>query len=224
MLNQEKVRFIEDSVNQVLDEIPDNVTLVAAVKTRSPEEALAAIEASIEVLGHNYVQEAEQMMAVVGDRARWHMIGHLQKNKVNKAAPLFNMVETVDSLKLAQKLNRSCERLDKVMSVLIEVNSGREEAKDGVFPEDVEALAKKIAPLQNLSIKGLMTMGPYTGDPENARPYFRETKRIFDHLSEIDYPRVNMEILSMGMSNSYRVAIEEGATMIRLGTRLFGPR
>jgi pyridoxal phosphate enzyme (YggS family) len=215
---------IEENYRRIRASIPDHITLVAAGKTRSPEEVARAIDAGITVVGHNYVQEAERMIAVLGDRARWHLIGHLQKNKVRKAVPVFDMIETVDSWELAEMIDQRCAMIDKTMPVLIEINSGCEPNKTGVFPEDVDDLVQRIASLQHLRIEGLMTMGPRFGDPEDARPFFRETKAAFDRLAEAAIPGVEMRILSMGMSNSYEVAIEEGSTMVRIGTKLFGER
>ena len=212
------------AVREVLAELPAHVTLVAAAKMRTPEEVLAAVEAGVRFVGHNYVQEAEAMKAVIGDRVRWHFIGHLQKNKARKAASLFDMIETIDSFDLAAKLDQECAALGKVMPVLIEVNSGREPAKAGVLPEEVEALAEKISPLGHIRLMGLMTMGPFSEDPEEARPYFKTTREAFDHLARAALPNMEMKYLSMGMSVSYKVAIEEGANIVRIGTRLFGPR
>ena len=168
--------------SSVLAELPPGVELVAAAKTRTPEEITEAIEAGVRIIGENFVQEAEAARAAIGDKVRWHLIGSLQKNKVKKAVRLFDMIETVDSLALAQAIDRESALAGKVMPVLIEVNSGREPQKSGVLPEDVEALVKEIAKLEHVKILGLMTMGPRFGDPEDARPYFAETRRIFQRL------------------------------------------
>ena len=215
---------ITENCHRVREGIPEHVTIVAAGKTRTVPEILQAIEAGITVIGHNYVQEAGPMIAELGDRARWHLIGHLQKNKAKKAAPIFDLIETVDSLALAEVLDRRCAMLDRTMPVLIEVNSGREPNKTGVFPEDVDDLVRSVAKLEHLRVEGLMTMGPRFGNPEDARPYFRATKEAFDRLAAADIPGAEMRILSMGMSNSYEIAIEEGSTMVRIGTKLFGER
>ena len=216
--------MIEDNVRRILDELPAGVTLVAAAKTRSPEEILKAIGAGIEIIGENYVQEAEKAFQVIGRRVLWHMIGHLQTNKARKAVRIFDMIETVDSVKLARAIDRACTDMDKVMPILIEINSGEEPQKAGVMPDDAVSLAEEINALDNIRIMGLMTMGPFGGDPENARPYFQKTRELFDEISAMDIPGIEMKYLSMGMSNSYRVALEEGANMVRIGTRLFGPR
>lgn len=216
--------MIEENVRRILKELPGGVELVAAAKTRTLREIERAAAAGVRIVGENYVQEAAAARAVLGDRVRWHFIGHLQKNKVKKAAEIFDMIETVDSVDLAGEIDRRCRRLDKVMSVLIEINSGREPQKFGVLPEKAEALVRALRNMAGIAVKGLMTMGPYAGDPEDARPYFTETRRVFESLRALELPGVEMRWLSMGMTNSYRVAVEEGANMVRLGTLLFGPR
>jgi len=215
---------IEENVKRILAELPDGVMLVAAAKTRTPEEIRRAVAAGVGTIGENYVQEAEDAVSVLGRIASWHMIGHLQKNKVRRAARIFDMIETVDSIELGERIDRECERLGKVIPVLVEVNSGREPQKAGVFPEDAEDLVRELARLEHLKVQGLMTMGPRFGDPEEARPYFKETKRLFDRLSGQKLENVEMRYLSMGMSNTYRVAIEEGANMVRIGSAIFGER
>ena len=213
---------IEARVSAILETLPPGVTLVAAAKSRSLEEVEAAIRAGISHVGHNYVQEARQMIQVIGHQVTWHMIGHLQRNKAKKAVQLFDLIETVDSFRLASAIDKSCAAASRVMPVLVEINSGRELSKTGVMPEDVDDLVQRLSELQHIRVQGLMTMGPSFGDPENSRPYFRETRRAFERLSALNLPNVSMLTLSMGMSNSYHVAIEEGANLIRIGTALFG--
>jgi pyridoxal phosphate enzyme (YggS family) len=152
------------------------------------------------------------------------MIGHLQRNKVKKAVMLFDMIETIDSVNLAEEVNKNCALESKVMPVLIEINSGKESNKTGVLPEHVERLILQINNLPNLKIQGLMTMGPRFGNPEDARPYFKVAKAVFNRIKETKIPNVEMRYLSMGMSNSYKIAIEEGANIVRIGTVLFGDR
>jgi len=197
---------------------------MAAAKTRSPEEILRAAQAGIKIVGENYVQEALAAFKVVGHRVKWHFIGHLQRNKVKKAVEMLDMIETVDSPELAREIDKRCDQREKIMPVLIEINSGREKQKFGLFPEDVEDFIKEILVLKNIKIEGLMTMGPMFGDPEDARPYFIETKKLFDRIKTLNLPGVEMKYLSMGMTNSYQVAIEEGANIVRIGTKIFGPR
>lgn len=216
--------MIKQNINRLLSELPQGVELVAAVKTRKPEDILEAIEAGVKIVGENYVQEAERAYEAVGGRARWHFIGYLQKNKVKKAVKLFDMIETVDSIELAEEIDRRCAQIDKVMPVLIEINSGREERKTGVLPEKAAQLIREVSSLPNLRITGLMTMGPRSGDPEDSRPYFRETKKVFEKIKKLNLPHVEMRYLSMGMTNSYKIAIEEGANMVRIGSKIFGER
>lgn len=215
---------IERNVKALLREVPAGVAVVAAAKTRAPEEVLEAVEAGIGIVGENYVQEAEQAIGAVGRRCRWHLIGHLQRNKAARAAALFDLVETVDSLSLGEALDRACGRRGKTLPVLVEVNCAREPEKSGVVPEAVEGLVRSLAGLPHLEVLGLMTMGPETSDPEDLRPAFRETRRLFDDVGALAVPRVRMEVLSMGMTGSWRVAVDEGSTMIRIGTGIFGDR
>lgn len=214
--------MIAANVSRLLAELPAGVGLVAAAKTRTPQEVLEAVEAGVETVGENFVQEAERAVAVIGRRVRWHFIGHLQRNKVARAVRLFDMIETVDSLQLAVAIGRSCLRAGRVMPALIEVNSGLEPQKSGVLSDDVEDLARRISLLEGVRVKGLMTMGPAVGDAEDARGCFRETRRVFDRLARLHLPGVDMECLSMGMTMSCRVAIEEGATLVRIGSGIFG--
>jgi len=223
-MGDQEMTDIEANYEEIRKSLPDHVMLVAAAKSRTAEEVAVAIRAGITVVGHNYVQEAERMIKALGNQATWHMVGHLQKNKVKKAVHLFDMVETVDSWSLAEFMDRRCAAIGKIMPVLVEINSGREASKTGVFPEEVDDLVRRLADLRHIHVEGLMTMGPRFGDPEDARPYFRETKAAFDRLAAAGISNVEMRYLSMGMSNSYEVAIEEGSNMVRIGTRLFGPR
>ena len=215
---------ITANVRAILAELPPGVELVAAAKTRSAAEVLEAVEAGVPIIGENYVQEAAAVFPAVGRRARWHFIGHLQTNKARKAVEIFDLVETVDSLGLGRELETRAAAAGRTMEVLIEVNSGREPQKAGVLPDDAEALVRSLAALPHLRVLGLMTMGPFAGDPEESRPYFRETRRVFEALGRLAVPGVDMRRLSMGMSHSWRVAIEEGANLVRIGTAIFGPR
>jgi len=216
--------MIKQNVNQILSELHDGIELVAAAKTRKPEEVLEVIEAGVKIIGENYVQEAERAYEVVGNRAKWHFIGHLQRNKVKKAVRIFDMIETVDSVEIAQEIDERCAQIGKIMPVLIEINSGREEQKSGVSPENAEQLIKGISVLQNIKVMGLMTMGPRFGNPEDSRPYFVETKKLFDRFKKLNLPDIEMRYLSMGMTNSYKIALEEGANIVRIGSKIFGER
>ncbi len=216
--------MIKQNVSEILSQLPEGVQLVAVAKARQPEEILEAVESGVEIVGENYVQEAERAYEVVGSKVKWHFIGHLQKNKVKKAVRIFDMIETVDSVAIAREIDKRCAQIGKLMPVLIEINSGREEQKAGVLPENAEQLVKEISAFQNIRVTGLMTMGPHFGDPEDSRPYFVETKKIFDRVKELNLPNIEMKYLSMGMTNSYQVALEEGANVVRIGTKIFGER
>jgi len=215
---------IKESVAKILDELPDGVELVAAAKARLPEEVLEAVQSGIKMVGENYVQEAEKAYEMVGNKVKWHFVGHLQKNKVKKAVKIFDMIETVDSVEIAREIDKRCQRIGKVMPILVEINSGEEEQKSGVLPPDAERLIREISGLKNIKVMGLMTMGPRFGNPEDSRPCFIKTRKIFDRIKKLGLANVEMRYLSMGMTNSYKVAIEEGANIVRIGTKLFGER
>ena len=215
---------VGEFVRKILKKIPSDVLLLAAAKTRTLEEVKAVIEAGVTHIGYNYIQEFLPIIESIGNQVTWHMIGHLQRNKAKIAVEHFDMIETVDSWKLAQTLEQYCESQNKSLSVLVEINSGREKNKTGVLPELVDELVEKISDLHFLQVEGVMTMGPRFGNPEESRPYFKTTRAIYEHFALLNLPNINMRYLSMGMSNSYHVAIEEGANIIRIGTKLFGER
>jgi pyridoxal phosphate enzyme (YggS family) len=215
---------ITENVKQLLAELPEGVKLVAAAKTRTPAEIAESVAAGIGIVGENYVQEAEKAYQEVGNKVEWHFIGHLQKNKVKKAVALFDMIETVDSVELAAEIDKRCGQISKTIPVLIEINSGREAQKAGVYPEEAEQLIKAIAGMKNIRVQGLMTMGPATTQAEELRTCFRETKILFDNIKQANLPNVEMKYLSMGMTDSYKIALEEGANMVRIGSRIFGRR
>jgi len=216
--------MIEENVKRILEELPPGVELMAAAKARTPDEILEAVDAGVKIIGENYVQEALAAFQVVGPREKWHFIGHLQKNKVKKAVALFDMIETVDSIELAREVDKRCAEIGRVMPVLVEVNSGREEQKAGVLPENAEQLVRELSLLPNIRVMGLMTMGPRFGNPEDSRPYFVITRQLFQRIKALKLPNVEMKYLSMGMTNSYKVALEEGANLVRIGTKIFGER
>lgn len=217
-------RMITQNVKRLIGELPLGVTLVAAAKSCASSEVLEAIEAGAKIIGENYVQEAENIQKTIGREAEWHLIGHLQKNKVKKAVRLFDLIQTVDSPGIACEIDRHSAEIGKVMPVLIEINSGGECQKSGILPEDAPALAREIGKLKNVKFAGLMTIGPYSPHPGDLRPHFARTKKLFDYLASLHLPGVEMKYLSMGMTDSYRIAIEEGANMVRIGTAIFGPR
>ncbi len=214
---------IEERCRQVLEEVPRSVTVVAAVKERSAEEVRAALRAGIEHLGGNYVQHLEQLRPSVPEPAQWHMIGPLQKNKVRKALRVVNWIQTVDSLELGEHLSRRVDP-EAPVRVLVQVNIGREPQKAGALPDDVPELVQGLANLPGLRVRGLMALPPQPDTPEDSRPYFRRMRRLLDELREEHERTPRLDVLSMGMTADWRVAVDEGATMIRLGTTLFGPR
>jgi len=216
--------MIKENVQKIFRELPEGVELEAACKSRTPEEILDAVDAGIKIIGQNYVQEAERSFKLIGNKARWHFIGGLQKNKVRKAVRIFDMIETVDSLGIAGEIDKACSGEHKIMPLLVEINSAREEQKFGILPEDAEKLVRGLSGFRNIKVMGLMTMGPASGDPEHARPYFMETKGIFEKIKGLGLSNIEMRYLSMGMSNSYKIAIEEGANIVRIGSRIFGER
>jgi hypothetical protein len=216
--------MITQNVRKILAELPAGVKLVAAAKSREPQEILEAVNAGISIIGENYVQEAERAYREIGGKVQWHFIGHLQKNKVKRAVEISDMIETVDSIELAAEIDKRCAQIGKTMPVLIEINSGKEPQKAGVYPEAAEQLILALASLKNIRVMGLMTMGALTGPAEDSRPYFAATKSLFECLKKLDMPHVAMQYLSMGMTGSYKVAIEEGANIIRIGSGIFGER
>ena len=226
---------ISKNYARIRQEIPDYVTIVVSCKTRTAEEIKEVIDAGATDIGENYVQEAGQMYSALKKHAakvRWHMIGNLQTNKINKALRIFDTIQSVDSLPKAVAIDRRVERARKQrVPIYIEINIGSEDSKAGIkpvehepFDEYVENLARDISRLEHIRLEGLMTMGPRFGNPEDVRPYFRRTKKIFVKIKTLRLPNVDMKYLSMGMTNSYRVAIEEDSNMIRIGTAIFGKR
>ncbi len=231
---QRKESFmIHENVRKIRKELPEDVELVAAAKGRTADEIQAVVDSGISIIGENYVTEAksayQQLDGLdIGDHIEWHFIGVLKKAKHDilrrKNLNMFDMIQTVDSFEIAEEISERCARIKKTMPVLIEINSGREPQKAGVLPEQAETLIWAIAGLSNVWVRGLMTMGPRFGNPENSRPYFIETREVFNRIKSLDLPNVEMKYLSMGMTNSYQVAIEEGANMVRIGTKIFGER
>ena len=207
---------------------PSEIALMAVTKTHPPERIREAYAAGLRLFGENRVQEFSAKAGALRDLpgAEWHMIGHLQSNKAAKAAELFSAVDSVDSLKLAEKLNAAAHALDKTLKVLIEVNVGGEAAKSGVAPDspELDNLLRAASRLEALTIRGLMTVPPHTEDPQGARPYFRQLRALRDQIAARKLPAISMDVLSMGMSHDFEVAIEEGSTCIRIGTAIFGQR
>jgi pyridoxal phosphate enzyme (YggS family) len=226
---------IANIYKRIREEIPDHVTIVLAAKNRRAEEIEEAIDAGATDIGENYVQEAGQVYSALRKKAtkvKWHMIGSLQTNKINKALRIFDAIQTVESLPKAIAINRRAERAKKQrVPIYIEINIGSEDSKAGIkpvehepFDEYMENLVRDISKLEHIRLEGIMTMGPRFGNPEDVRPYFRRTKKIFEKIKTLSLPNVDMKYLSMGMTNSYWVAIEEGSNMVRIGTAIFRNR
>jgi pyridoxal phosphate enzyme (YggS family) len=207
---------------------PEEIALMAVSKTHAPERIREAYASGLRLFGENRVQEFAGKTAALVDLtgAEWHMIGHLQSNKAGKAAELFVAVDSVDSVKLAEKLDAAARSLNKKLLVLIEINVGGETAKTGVAPDSrgLEELLLAAPRLEALEFRGLMTVPPFTDDPEDARPYFRKLRELRDRIAARKLAGVGTHILSMGMSHDFEVAIEEGSTCIRVGTAIFGAR
>ena len=207
---------------------PHEIALLAVSKTFPVGHILQAYAAGIRIFGENRVQEFATKAEAVRELrdAQWHMIGHLQTNKAAKAVELFSAVDSVDSLKLAEKLNVAAQKIGKKLAVLIEVNLGGEEAKSGIAPDkpELEQILEAAPQLEHLAIHGLMTIPPFTEDPQQARPYFRKLRELRDKIGARKLPGINMDTLSMGMSHDFEVAIDEGSTCVRVGTAIFGER
>jgi len=203
---------------------PAGIRLMAVSKTVEPERIRQALDAGITLLGENYVQEAREKIPVVGRPAVWHMIGHLQTNKVKYVVNLFDWIHSVDRLELARELDKRAGQRSRRLNVLIEVNVSGEASKNGAAPGQVLELVRQISILPNVSVRGLMTMPPYSDDPENSRPCFIVLRQLRDEIVSAALPGISMDELSMGMTDDFEVAIEEGATIIRVGRAIFGER
>ena len=203
----------------------DSVRLVAVSKTMPVEVVREAIAAGVTDLGENYIQEArEKFNALASLPTSWHFIGHLQSNKAKYAVRMFDLIHSVDSLKLATALNRYAEKIDRVQPILIQVNVAREDSKSGIYAEDTLPLIKAVAGMKNISVQGLMTIPPYFNAPEKVRPFFAALRELRDHIRKEGIANIEMNELSMGMTGDFEAAIEEGATMVRIGTAIFGER
>ncbi len=207
---------------------PAEVTLVAVSKTRSPGEVVEVLQTGHCDLGENYVQELIEKRDAVEvsgfAMGRWHLIGHLQTNKVKYIAPFCHLIHTVDSAKLAQEIDRRAAGQNRVQPILLQVNIGEEETKCGADVECLGDLAQSVLELEHIELQGLMVIPPPVADPEEARPYYRRTRELAEGLQSAGVPAGHMRHLSMGMSHDFEIAVEEGATLVRVGTAVFGPR
>ena len=225
------MRTIADNIAEIRNNIAlarqksphpeQDVTLVAVTKMHSAEEIQEVLAAGQTLLGENRVQELLDKYDAVGDTATWHIIGHLQSNKVKYITEKVAMIHSLESESLANELSSRMQALGKTMDCLVQVNIADEESKFGLERDEVLPFIKRVSQLPGIHIKGLMHIAPYFEDPEDVRPIFREMYRLFEDLKALELPGVDMEILSMGMSHDYQVAIEEGANMIRVGSNIF---
>jgi pyridoxal phosphate enzyme (YggS family) len=228
------VTSVRDNLVRVLERIdlaakragrdPEEIKLVAVSKTVDVGRIREAIEAGVTTLGENYVQEAREKIQEIGHGIQWHMIGHLQTNKAKYVVTLFDYIHSIDSISLAREIDRRAARKGKSVRGLVEVNLSGEASKFGIGPDEAMNLIRQIASLKNISIEGLMTMPPFFDAPEKARPYFVRLRELRDRIQEEGIEGIRMDELSMGMSGDFEAAIEEGATMIRVGTAIFGER
>jgi len=223
--NLERVRQQIEAAANGCGRDPDAVQLVAVSKTVPVERVRQAIDAGVTVLGENYVQEARDKIEALSDcEVRWHFIGHLQSNKAKYAVALFDLIHSVDSVKLAAEIDKRAAKIGKKQPVLVQVNIAEEESKSGVSAEQSDALVKEISAFEHLEVRGLMTMPPFFNQPERVRPYFRTLRRLRDRIRKMAIPGIELNELSMGMTGDFQVAIEEGATLVRIGTAIFGER
>ena len=224
---KENLKMVEENIVQACNRVgrdPKEVTLIAVSKTKPNEMIEEAIDYGMKNFGENKVQEMVEKMDTISGKLNWHLIGHLQRNKVKYIVDRVCLIHSVDSLRLAEQINEEAKKKDVVCNILIEVNIANEESKFGVSREELKSLLDEIKKLTNVQVKGLMTIAPFVEDPEDNRKYFRAMHKLFVDMSHENADNIKMEILSMGMTGDYEVAVEEGATMVRVGTGLFGAR
>ena len=215
---------IKESIQKRHNIISQDVLLVAVTKNHDVEAMREAIDAGAAVIGENRVQEASQKYAVLDRNVTWHLIGHLQTNKVKHAVKIFDVIESVDSIKLAEAINKEAAKLGKVQKILVQVNLVKEASKTGVYLEDLPELLTAIDGMDNLKLMGLMFIAPIAENPEDVRPMFNQMYNLFTKVQKMPLTHADIKYLSMGMTHDYRIAIEEGANIVRVGTAIFGPR
>ncbi len=203
---------------------PDSVQLIAVTKTIDAEQINIAVEAGLNILGENRVQEVLHKYEVINGDVSWHLIGHLQTNKVRQIIDKVTLIHSLDSLHLANELQKRASLRNKPVQVLVEVNVGQEETKFGLSPDEVPEFLESLKAMEHIQVRGLMTVAPFLDDPEDDRMIFRRLKVLFEDLKKLNLPNVQMEHLSMGMTHDFEIAVEEGATMVRVGTGIFGTR
>ena len=213
--------YIVKNVENILKEIPPYVKLVAVIKGRSLDEIELAIKGGVNILGINYVKDGIKIYDNFKNLTELHFIGHLQTNKINKAIKIFNTIQTLDSINLANEINKRLSNKFMSISFFIEINIAKEKSKFGIDPDEIYEFAESLSYFNNIKIEGVMTMGPNLYDEEITRYYFRKTREIYENLKKINFKNFDLKYLSMGMSNSYKIAIEEGSNMIRIGKKIF---
>ena len=224
---RDNIRIVRETIGEAAlraGRKPSDVRLMAVTKTVDDDRIMEAIHCGVDIIGENYVQEARRKIDKMGKGVEWHLIGYLQSNKAKYAVRLFDMIHSVDRMSLARELDRRARAVDRPMKILIEVNLSGEATKSGVRKEDIPPLLRELSMLDYLSIQGLMTMAPWFDNPEDARPCFRMLRELRDEIARAKFPRVEMRELSMGMTGDYEVAVEEGATIVRIGRKIFGER
>ena len=225
---KERIQRVQERIGEAArgcNRSESDIRLVAVSKTMPAEIVKEAIEAGMADFGENYIQEAREKITTLSPfEVTWHFIGHLQSNKAKYAVRMFDLIHSVDSLKLAAELDKFAGKIDKVQDILIQVNVAKEDSKSGVYAEDTLQLLKDIAPLKNVAVKGLMTMPPFFNAPDRVRPFFSALRQLRDRIKKENIAGISMDELSMGMTGDFEAAIEEGATMVRVGTAIFGER
>jgi len=214
---REKIRMVSELVGRDYQEI----TLVAVTKTVEVDKIEEAIASGVNIIGESRVQEAKEKYGKVGNKAIWHLVGHLQRNKAKDAVKIFDLIQSVDSVRLAKEIDRQAKKIGKIQKILIEVNVSGEESKYGLNPEEIIPFLKEISGLPNIKVEGLMTMVPLYENPRDCSPHFRKLKELIEEIRDENIKNVEMVYLSMGMSNDFEVAIEEGSNMVRIGRAIF---
>ena len=225
---EDRLKRIHERIDQVASRCnrsAESIRLIAVSKTMPAAVVREAIDSGVTDLGENYIQEArDKVNELATAPVNWHFIGHLQSNKAKYAVRLFDLIHSVDSLKLATELNKYAQKIDKIQAVLVQVNVAQEKSKSGIFVEETIGLSKQLSQLDNISVKGLMTMPPYFNAPDKVRPFFAALRDLRDRIRAENITGIGMDELSMGMTGDFETAIEEGATMVRIGTAIFGER
>jgi len=224
---ENNINFIKNNIKRACEKTnrnPEEIKLIAVTKTIDAERINIALKTDIESIGENKVQEILEKYDKIEYDCEWHLIGHLQTNKVKYIIDKVDLIHSLDSLRLAKEINKRAKRINRNMDVLVQLNIAEEDTKFGLAHNELDDFIKEVAKLENIKVQGLMTIVPYVLDPEEVRPYFRQMKEIFDSLKNSPFENIKMNYLSMGMTNDYMVAIEEGSNMVRIGTGIFGDR